>query len=36
MIKKLPKLQAKVNAAYGYVILPEIKKTGIGIGGAWW
>lgn len=34
MIKKAPKIQAKVDSAYGYAIFPEIKKAGIGVGGA--
>ena len=34
MFEKSPKLKAKFNAAYGYAIFPEIKKAGIGIGGA--
>lgn len=34
MFKKAPKLKAKFNDAYGYAMFPEIKKAGIGIGGA--
>lgn len=34
MFEKAPELQAKVNAAYGYAIFPEIKKAGLIIGGA--
>ena len=34
MLEKAPKVKAEFNAAYGYAIFPEIKKAGIGIGGA--
>jgi lipid-binding SYLF domain-containing protein len=34
MFEKAPKLKAKFNKAHAYAIYPEIKKAGIGIGGA--
>ncbi len=34
MLKKAPKIKGEFDKAYGFVIFPEIKKVGVGIGAA--